>query len=150
MNPAKPTEGWNQITTLPRRLTLDDKDRMVVEPAGDVESLRGEHQRIDATTLAANKEIVLEGIEGNAMEIVAEIDPRGAPMVEMDVLRSPNREESTRIAFFQERGYRDRTRRGRHHSLFTIDSSHSSVIPDVRSRATASACRSAPKVRTPN
>lgn len=38
-------------------------------------------------TLAANQEVVLEGIRGNAMEIVAELDPRGAPLVEMNVLR---------------------------------------------------------------
>ena len=41
MNPAKPTEGWNQIMTLPRRLTLSDRDHLVIEPAGDIESLRG-------------------------------------------------------------------------------------------------------------
>ena len=62
------------------------------------------------------------------MEIVAEIDPRGSQMVEMNVLRSPNREEFTRIAFFKNRGYRGK-------SLITIDSSYSSLLPDVRSRA---------------
>ena len=39
-------------------------------------------------TLPANEEVVLENVRGNAMEIVAEIDPKGAPMVEMNVLRS--------------------------------------------------------------
>ena len=37
MNPAKPTEGWNQIMTLPRRLTLQGTDKigrdtLLVEP----------------------------------------------------------------------------------------------------------------------
>jgi len=128
MNPAKATEGWNQIMTLPRRLTLIDQDQLAIVPAGDIESLRGQHQHVDAVTLPANEEVVLESVRGNAMEIVAEIDPKGSPMVEMNVLRSPNREEFTRIAFFKLRGYRGK-------SLITIDSSYSSLLPDVRSRA---------------
>ena len=128
MNPAKPTKGWNQIMTLPRRLTLRGKDELQIEPAGDVESLRGEHCRLEAMKLPANQEIVLQKVKGNAMEIVAEIDPAGAPMVELNVLRSPKKEEFTRIALFKHRGYRGA-------SLITIDSSYSSSLPDVRSRA---------------
>ena len=135
MNPGKPTEGWNQIMTLPRRLTLIARDQLGIEPGGEIESLRGRHERVEATTLPANQEVVLENVSGNAMEIVAEIDPKGAPMIEMNVLRSPGKEEFTRIAFFQNRGYRDRRRRGRPSSLITIDSSYSSLLPDVLSRA---------------
>ena len=128
MNPAKPTQGWNQIMTLPRRLTMAGKDQLRIEPAGDIESLRGDHQHVDAMQLPANEEVVLDNVYGNAMEILAEIDPKGAQMVEMNVLRSPNREEFTRIAFFKNRGYRGK-------SLLTIDSSYASLLPDVRSRA---------------
>jgi len=128
MNPAKPTEGWNQIMTLPRRLTLIGQDQLAIVPAGDIESLRGQHRHVDTMTLPANKEVVLDDVRGNTMEIIAEIDPKGSPMVEMNVLRSPNREEFTRIAFFKQRGYRGK-------SLITIDSSYSSLLPDVRSRA---------------
>jgi beta-fructofuranosidase len=71
---------------------------------------------------------VLETIRGNAMEIVAEIDDRKAQMFEMNVLRSPNMEEYTRIAFFRGRGYRGK-------SVITLDSSYSSSLPDVASRA---------------
>jgi len=46
----------------------------------------------------------------------------------MKVLRSPNREETTQIMFFKNRGY------GRL-SVISIDSSYSSLLPDVRSRA---------------
>ena len=137
MNPGKPTKGWNQIMSLPRRLTLVGRDQLGVGPAGDIESLRGDHQHVDAMKLPANQEVVLDSIRGKSMEILAEIDHRGAPMVEMNVLRSPNREELTRIAFYERRGY-SRRGRGRRHdrdSLISIDSSYSSVLPDVRSRA---------------
>ncbi len=144
MNPAKPTVGWNQIMTLPRRLTLLDRDTLGVKPAGDVASLRHGHQHVEDIVLPANEEIVIESIRGNTIEILAEIEVNDAPMVELNVLRSPNREEFTRIAFFRERGYRDWERytgwdktKHRHarDSLITIESSYASQLPDVRSRA---------------
>ena len=128
MNPGKPTQGWNQIMTLPRRLTLVSADEIGIEPTGDIESLRYDHQHVATTMLPANQEVVLDGIKGDAMELIAEIEPSDAPMLELNVLRSPNKEEFTRIAFFKNRGFRN-------HSLITIDSSYSSVLPDVRSRA---------------
>lgn len=149
MNRAKPTLGWDQIMTLPRRLTLLGADRfgrdaLSIEPAGAIESLRREHRIVGQITLPANQEIVLEQIEGNAIEIVAEIDTNDAPLVEVNVLRSPGREEYTRIAFYLQRGYRNWERyagweRGQlaaaTDSLITIDSSYSSNLSDVRSRA---------------
>ena len=136
MNPGKPTEGWHQIMTLPRRLTLVAEEELAVEPAGDVESLRRNHQRVGPMTLPANQEVVLEGIRGNEMEIIAEVTTQAAPMVELNVLRSPNKEEFTRIAFFRERGYLNpNSGHNRPDSLITIDSSYSSILSDARSRA---------------
>jgi beta-fructofuranosidase len=136
MNPGKPTEGWNQIMTLPRRLTLVGREDVRVEPAGDVESLRGAHRRVEGMSLHANREIALDGVQGSSIELAAEIDTRGAPMVELNVLRSPGKEEFTRIAFYRDRGLHDRSgsNRGRQ-SLITIDSSHASLAADVLSRA---------------
>ena len=142
MNPGKPTPGWNQIMTLPRRLTLLSKDELGQEPAGDIESLRYNAKHMDAMTLPANKEIVLKGISGDAMEIIAEIDPKNSQMVELNVLRSPNKQEFTRITFFKEKGFN----KGRqnipgsppvnvNYSLLSIESSYSSILPDVRIRA---------------
>ena len=68
------------------------------------------------------------------MELAAEIDPQGAQMVELNVLRSANAEEVTRIVFLRERGYRDRFRRTRPASVISIDNTRSSILPDVRSR----------------
>ena len=135
MNPGKPTQGWNQIMTLPRRLTVQG-DELAMEPAGDLESLREEPRHLEAITLPANREVSIDSLRGNAMELIAKIDPGQAPMVEMNVLRSPGKEEYTRIAFFKNRGFRDRiSGTDRQQSLITIDSSYSSCAPDVLSRA---------------
>ena len=142
MNPGKPTPRWNQIMTLPRRLRVSG-DELTIEPAGDLESLRRAHQHFDAVELPANEEVVLNTVRGNTLEIVAGIDIDAAPMVEMNVLRSPGREECTRIAFFPNRGFADRVRgSSRRQSLVTIDSSYASCAPDVMSRApeTAPVC----------
>ena len=70
------------------------------------------------------------------MELALEIDVKSAPMVELNVLRSPEKEEYTRIAFFRERGMRNPdSPRDVRDSLLTIDSSYSSIAPDVLSRA---------------
>ena len=144
MNPGKPTKGWNQIMTLPRRLTLPPEgkiDALRIEPIGDIESLRYDHQHVGSMNLPANEDVVPRNIQGNAIEIIAEIDPKNAPMVEMNVLRSSKAEEVTGIKFFKNRGYKHREfgRRSVHSkkysSLITIDSSYSSVMPDVKSRA---------------
>ncbi len=104
MNPGKPTGEWNQIMTLPRRLTLISNDEIGQEPAGDIESLRYQHQQVSSLTLPANKEVVLKNIKGNAMELSMEIDPKDAPVIELNVLRSANKEETTRIIFMRNRG----------------------------------------------
>jgi len=136
MNPGKATKGWGQIMSLPRALTLTTTDELGVEPAGDIASLRYDHRHVGATKLPANEEIVLNGIRGKSTEVVAEIDTGGAPMVEMNVLRSSGKEEFTRIAFYRNRGYWfRRPAPGRHFSLVVVDSSYSSAAPDVTSRA---------------
>ena len=135
MNPAKPTRGWNQIMTLPRRLTVDG-EALGQQPVAAVESLRGAHHRVGRTPLPANREVVLDGVRGNVMELAAEIDVGGAPMVELNVLRSPGREEFTRIGFYPERGFRDRIHgSAARDSLITLDNTYSSTAPDVLSRA---------------
>lgn len=146
MNEGMKTEGWNQIMTLPRRLTLISENEIGIEPVGDIESLRYNHQHVDEMRLPANKEIVVENVEGNAMEIIAEIDAASASMIELNVLRSHNKEEFTRIAFYPKRGYSN----GRNYwgepwvptgeprplpGIVTLETSYSSELPGVLSRA---------------
>ncbi|MFZ5830699.1 MAG: glycoside hydrolase family 32 protein [Planctomycetota bacterium] len=140
MNPACRTEGWNQIMTLPMRLTLAppaELDRLRIEPAGDIESLRGEHQRIEAMKLPANQEVVLESIRGNTLEIAAEIVSEQCDMIELKVLRSPDDEEFTRIAVHPYRGYRRRERPeggNRTDSMITLDNTRSSILAEADTR----------------
>jgi beta-fructofuranosidase len=148
MNPAKHTPGWDHIMGLPRRLTLLEHDELGQEPAGDIESLRSSHVALGPLGLPANQEVVLDGVSGDAMEIELAIDPKGAQMIEVNVLRSPGREEFTRIAFYSHRGYRDWQRydgwnwkevHASRASVITLDNSRSSALPDAPSRPPESA-----------
>lgn len=105
MNPGKPTGEWNQIMSLPRRLTLVGNDDLRQEPTGDIESLRYDPVEVGPTAIRANEDIVFDAVKGNAMEIMLEIDPNDAPALSFDVLRSPGKEEYTRIMFYPERGF---------------------------------------------
>ncbi len=128
INAGRPTRGWDHIMSLPMRLTLKGEDELIIEPAGDIEALRFGHQRVGRMTLPANREIVLDNITGNAMEIMVEIDPENAQHVELNILRSPGREEYTRIVFYRNRPFWDSN------SVLSIDTGNSSVLSDVRSR----------------
>ncbi|TSA37451.1 MAG: glycosyl hydrolase family 32 domain protein [Verrucomicrobiaceae bacterium] len=144
INDAKPIPEWIGIMSLPVRLTLLARNELGMEPAGDIESLRGERVSVAPMTMPANKEMVFENVRGNAMELNLEIDPKNAPMIELNVLRSQNKEEFTRIAFYGRRGPRDfmqyvgedqKKKEDSMFSIITLDNSHSSELPDVLSRA---------------
>ncbi len=147
---------WDQLLTLPRRLTLRDSHELRVEPAGDIESLWYDHRHVSRMILPANQEVVLEDIQGNALELGIEVDPKRASMFEVNVLRSPHKEEFTRICFFHKRGYKYRepftddvrahrimssalSHPVRYESMITLDSSCASALPDVLARPPESA-----------
>ena len=136
MNPGKRTAGWNQIMSLPRRLSLDAAGELRQAPVAAVESCRGARLGGAPQTLPANREVVLPGVAGDALEIQATLAPGAESMLELNVLRSRGREEYTRVAFYRDRGYRDAVRRRRHiESRVTLDTSYSSTAAGVRCRA---------------
>ncbi len=91
--------------TIPRRVTLISRDEVGQEPVEEIVSLRYDGKHLGPMKLTGSKEIVLKGIRGDAMEISAEIDMKSSQMIEMNVLRSPNKEEYTRIIVYKGKGY---------------------------------------------
>ena len=160
MNSAKKTKvkrvnpaSWDQIMTLPRRISIlgnnnIEKDMIKIEPAGDIDSLRYNPISKNDITLPANEEICFDEINGNCLEIIAQVDMNSAPMIELNVLKSPRKEEFTRICFFANRGYRNwerydnwdtQKRIDASDGIISIDSSQSSLSPDTLSRPPESA-----------
>jgi beta-fructofuranosidase len=104
INNGIPAQGWDHIMSLVRVLTLRPDNTLAIEPVPAVESLRFDHQHVGETVLPANREIVLEGITGSALELEVEIQPQAARDVTINVLRSPGGEEFTAIKFFRHGG----------------------------------------------
>lgn len=104
--------------------------------------------------MPASEEIVFKNIEGNAIELNLEIENNNVLLLELNVLRSPDKEECIRIVFMKNRGNGG----GCHHrpgeiqsgpsklppprfpvlpsreSLIATESSRSSLHPDVTPR----------------
>ncbi len=150
IQPAMPTGEWNQIMSLPRRFSLSSPDTLSIEPTGGFESLRYDPKRIEGLVLPANQEIVLDEIEGNALEIMAEIEVNDAQAIELDILRCPDKSEYTRVVFYGQRGYRNwehftglawdkESYANAHDSIISIDTTYSSLLADAQSRPPESA-----------
>jgi beta-fructofuranosidase len=133
LNEGRPTEGWDQIMSLVRVLTLRPDRTLGIEPVPAVESLRVDPRHVGDLPLAANQEYVLEGIEGNTMELAVEIDLQGAREVCINVLRSPDAEEFTAVKFYRH-GYLQVAGRTDKQDALAIDPSRSSLLPDVFAR----------------
>ena len=158
VNWGMPSLGWSQeerqvrhfgcwegqqLMSLPRRLSLNAGGDVQIEPAGDIESLRGRHTQIADCTIKGNSETVFDQLAGNAIELSLEVETNGAPLIELDVLRSPDQQEYTRIAFYRDRGVKllepgigagtPPNGEGTY-SLVALDSSHASIQPQARSR----------------
>ncbi|WP_338359157.1 glycoside hydrolase family 32 protein [Yeosuana marina] len=104
INKGKSTKGWDQMMSLPRQLSLTAEDELEMQPIEAIKSLRKDEVNIEHLVLPKDKEIILNAVQGNAIEIVAEINLRASKMLEINILRSPHKEEYTKISFFKEKG----------------------------------------------
>jgi len=108
MNHGKDTPGWNQIMTLPYRLTLLENDEMGMTPVDTVESLRDQKITKNNINLPANQEIVFNDIQGKSLEFHIVLDAASASAVQMKFFRSPDNEEFTAVNYYAKRGVRHR------------------------------------------
>lgn len=113
INQGNPTEDWNHVISLVRRLTLGIDNTLRIEPVPAIESLRTQHTGMGETHIPANREIVLGDVSGNTMELVVEMEPQKAREICICVLRSPEAEEYTTVKFYR-RGLLQKNREGQH------------------------------------
>ena len=103
-------------------------DRLLISPAGDIESLRAEAVELTDIELPAHQEIVVDEVRGNAMEIIATIDPGEARYIRLNVLRAADKSEYTAVNFHRDVGkdYANRSWSVRD-SMITLDPTFSTV-----------------------
>ena len=91
--------GWSGELALPRELTLGDDSRLRLRPLEELKRLRHSEHSLKHLALPADSEVVLHAIKGNVIELELTVDLQGAKQVGVNVCRSPDREEETRIVF---------------------------------------------------
>ena len=93
--------GWSDIMSLPRQLSLNEDNSLKITPIKELEHLRTEHSTYPEADLTSNEEVILNGMGGKSIEIFAEIDTGTAAECGLDVFRSNDGKEKTRISFIK-------------------------------------------------
>ena len=99
LGPTREQSGWSGEMSLPRVLWLGDDGELRMQPAEELQRLRCREQIVAAAGVGADEELVLPAISGNALELLVEIEPRGAKQCGVHVLRSPDGKELTSIYY---------------------------------------------------
>ena len=115
---AQKAAGWSGVLSLPRVLSLRKDGFVGMEPAPEVESLRGQEHRIQAQGVKGDF-VPLPGVRGETLEITAEIDPGSSEECGLVVRAGPDGSERTLILYRRRPG------------TLAFDSTHSSLDPQT-------------------
>jgi beta-fructofuranosidase len=94
--------GWSGALSLPRLLTLRPDHSLGIEPVPELEALRGEHRRFEGLSLASENRggvLLLDGVEGDALELLVRFAPSDAGRVGVTVRCSPDGSERAEIIY---------------------------------------------------
>ncbi len=140
INEAKPWSVdlvWNHIMSQPIHLTLNDEKTLNITPVPMIETLRDAGETLSNIVIPANETVDLEVQGSNTMEIVMEVEVKGSRDFWVSLLRSPDGQEHTDIHYYR-RANMNAWRNQQvppYEDLITIDTSRSSLHPDIHSRA---------------
>jgi len=96
---TKTASGWSGEMALPRELSLGEDNRLRISPIKELQCLRYNEQALNDIDVASGKEVVLDKITGNTIELEIQIDPQNAKQVGIKVCRSPGGEEETPVFY---------------------------------------------------
>lgn len=94
--------GFSGVLSLPRKLSVLPDGALGIEPVEELKSLRGEHKHFQNLSVDAQENIerlLLEGITGDALELLIEFEPCGAEVFGVSVRCSREFEEVLDIGF---------------------------------------------------
>lgn len=94
---AATSKGWGSVATLPRLISLHDDGDLKIEPAPELESLRYDERRHADLKVSAAREVTLDDIRGDSLELRLLIEPGSAKEFGLAVRCSPDGEEQTPI-----------------------------------------------------
>jgi len=96
---ARGDYGWSGTMSLPRVLSLGPDGTLRMEPPQEIEQLRYNPKKQAELTIADGKELALEGIGGNSLELELEMKAPAARQLGIKVCCSPGGEEQTPVFY---------------------------------------------------
>ncbi|HEY3321911.1 MAG TPA: glycoside hydrolase family 32 protein [Planctomycetota bacterium] len=90
---------WSGELSLPRELWLGEDGTLRMRPVEELQKLRYNPQTVESVSVESGKDVVLDKIKGNTLELLLEIDPQGAKQVGVKVCRSPDGAEETAVFY---------------------------------------------------
>ncbi len=114
--------GWSSVMSLPRMLSLADDGSLRIQPVPELEQLRHHPRAHDQMNLASGAETVLDGFQGDMLELALEVPASSVETFGLKVRRTPDGAEETLIF------YDSATQE------LVVDVSRSTMDPEIRYR----------------
>lgn len=89
------SKGWGAVATVPRVLSLHHDATLKIEPAPELEALRTNPRKHENLTVTAGKDLTLDNVRGNSLELRLLIEPGTAQEFGLALRCSPKGEEET-------------------------------------------------------
>lgn len=96
---ARSAHGWSGTLSLPRVLSLGDDGRLRMDVPAEIEALRYGAVRQAPGVVQADAELTVDGIAGDSLEIVVEMEGMGASAYGVKVRASPDGREETPVFY---------------------------------------------------
>ena len=93
--------GWSSVISLPRIISLAADDTMRYAVPEELQILRGDHTVV-TEVIVKDATVPLDQLNGDCLELIAEIVPGDAREFGLSLRRSPDGEEETRLIYRQE------------------------------------------------
>jgi beta-fructofuranosidase len=90
--------GWDGVLTLPRILSMDNENNLLMQPVEELKALRSNHIFRNNLTID-NSELIIGGVEGNTLELNFSIRQVNAKEYGIKLLCAPDGSEETSIIF---------------------------------------------------
>jgi beta-fructofuranosidase len=91
--------GWSGTMSLPRVLTLGDDGRLRMDVPEEIETLRYGAVKKEGLSVPSGTEVPLDGIGGNSLELIIDMDSAQASQFGVKVCVSPDGQEETAIFY---------------------------------------------------
>jgi beta-fructofuranosidase len=91
--------GWSGAMSLPRVLSLHDDGALGMQPAPELQKLRGEAIPVNLAEIAPDQLYIFEDITGDQLEIIAAFEITPDSEIDLHVRRSPDGAEYARIFY---------------------------------------------------